>query len=324
MFRSFSVLILLAALASPPSAPAAASKEIQELQRDVALLQQMVKELQAAQDKKFADVLSSTQQAVESANRANTAIASIQSSLQQSLRTQEDKVVAPVVGLSTRMDTLTTELRATEQNLTDLSSQLTKILATLDDMKQAIKVIQAPPMAPPPADSGSASQPGASSTTTAPGGQTASADCGSLPGSSVDTYNNARHDYESGNTDFALTEFADYLKCFEKTPLASNAQYYIGMVHYVKGEFDTATKDFDLVLEKYPENANKNPESRYYKGMSLLKSHKPTEASTEFKELILRHPRTDLAAQACKQLESLGMHCPSPAPAATKKSSKKE
>ena len=58
--------------------------------------------------------------------------------------------------------------------------------------------------------------------------------------------------------------------------------------------------------------------------MSLLKSHKPTEASTEFKELILRHPRTDLAAQACKQLESLGMHCPSPAPAATKKSSKKE
>jgi TolA-binding protein len=137
-------------------------------------------------------------------------------------------------------------------------------------------------------------------------------------------YNNARHDYESGNTDFALTEFTDYLKCFDKMPLASNAQFYIGYIHYGKGDYETATKDFDLVLEKYPENANKNPESRYYKGMSLLKSHKPTEASAEFKELILRHPRTDLAGQACKQLESLGMHCPTPAPAGTKKSSKKE
>jgi TolA-binding protein len=322
MFRSLSILILLAALGAPQSAPAAASKEVQELQRDVALLQQMVKELQAAQDKKFADLLSTTQQAVESANKANEAIAGIQTTLQQSLRTQEEKVVTPVVGLSTRMDNLTTELRATEQNLTDLSSQLTKILATLDDMKQAIKVIQAPPAPPPANDTGNPPQTGAPSTT-APGGQMPAPDPGPPPASSMDMYNNARHDYEAGNYDFALTEFADYLKYFDKTPLASNAQYYIGMIHYGKNDFETATRDFDKVLEHYPSNANKNPDSQYYKGLSLLRSHKPTEASAEFKELIVHHPHTDLATLACKQLETLGMHCPTP-PAATKKNAKKE
>jgi len=134
MFRHFSVLVLLVVLASPSYAPAAANNDIKELQRDVALLQDMVKQLQQAQDKKFADLLTIVQQAADSANRANASIATIQSSLQQSLHTQEEKVVTPVVGLSTRMDNLTTELRSTEQNITDVASQLTKILATLDDI----------------------------------------------------------------------------------------------------------------------------------------------------------------------------------------------
>jgi TolA-binding protein len=231
-------------------------------------------------------------------------------------------VVTPVVGLSTRMDNLTTELRATEQNLTDLSSQLSKVLATLDDMKQAIKAMQAPPVPPPP-DTGGAAQPGAPSTT-APGGQgQPTAEPGTPPGSSMDMYHNALNDYTAGNYDFALTEFADYLKYYDKTSYAPNAQYYIGMIHYAKGDFETAAKDFDLVLEKYPDTANKNAESRFYKGMSLLKSHRPTDAGAEFKELILHHPHTDLATQACSQMQALGMHCPTPPPAG-KKGAKKE
>src|SRR5581483_4076116 len=106
MFRRVSMVILLAALAVPMYAPAADKNDIKELQRDVALLQDMMKQLQASQDKRLADLQASVQQALDSANRANQAISGIQSSLQQSLRTQEEKVVTPVVGLSTRMDNL--------------------------------------------------------------------------------------------------------------------------------------------------------------------------------------------------------------------------
>ena len=233
MFRHFSVLVLLVVLASPSYAPAAANNDIKELQRDVALLQDMVKQLQQAQDKKFADLLTIVQQAADSANRANASIATIQSSLQQSLHTQEEKVVTPVVGLSTRMDNLTTELRSTEQNITDVASQLTKILATLDDMDKAIKVINTPPAPPPPLDAGSATQSGAGQpTANSPGGgQTPSASPCSASMSSVDTYQNALKDYQAGTYDFALTEFNDYLRCFEKSPYASNAQYYICLLY---------------------------------------------------------------------------------------------
>ena len=327
MFRRFSLSILLAALAAPPIASAAANNDIKELQRDVAVLQDLVKQLQQTQDKKFADLQAATQQAAESAARANAAIAAIQGSLQQSLRTQEEKVVAPVVGLSTRMDNLTTELHTTEQNLTDLSSQLTKILAMLDDMNKAIKVIQMPPP-PPAADAGAAPQPGPGTAGAAAGGQAppAAVSPGPPPMSSVDMYQNALRDFTGGNYDMALTDFADYLRYFEKGAFASNAQYYIGMIHWAKAErahslpdYETAKNDFDSVLEHFPDTANKNADARYYKGMCLLKLSKRTEAGAEFRDLILHHRNDPLAAKACKELEGLGMHCPpAPAPAAKK------
>ncbi len=327
MIRRISLPIALAALALPQLASAAGKPdEIKELQRDVAVLQDLVNQLKLTQDKKFADLITATQQTAESASRANAAIDAIRASLQQSLRTQEEKVVAPVVGLSTRMDNVTTELHNTEQNLTDLSSQLTKILAMLDDMNKAIKVIQMPP--PPAPDAGAAAtpQPGGGPASAAPGGQPLpAANPGPPPMSSKDMYDNALRDYQGGNYDMALTEFADYLKYFEKGAYASNAQFYIGWVHYAKKDFAAAKDDFDTVLEKYPETANKNADARYYKGMSLLGLGKKTEAGAEFRDLILHHRNDPLASQACHQLDSLGMHCPpAPAPPASKKGSGKK
>jgi TolA-binding protein len=143
-------------------------------------------------------------------------------------------------------------------------------------------------------------------------------------------YQNALHDYQAGNYDMALTEFADYLKYFEKGAFASNVQYYIGMIHWAKAEkahslsdYETAKDDFDTVLEKYPDTANKNADARYYKGMSLLRLGKKTEAGAEFRDLILHKRNDPLAPQACKQLESLALHCPAAPASPARKNSKK-
>ena len=55
-FRSLLVCLLLAVPALAPGA----NKEIQELQRDIALLQQQIKDLQRSQDEKFAALLEAT------------------------------------------------------------------------------------------------------------------------------------------------------------------------------------------------------------------------------------------------------------------------
>jgi TolA-binding protein len=85
------------------------------------------------------------------------------------------------------------------------------------------------------------------------------------------------------------------------------------MIHYGQKNYDDAIKEFDMVLEKYPDN-NKTAEALLYKGRSLVKTvgHK-TDGAAEFMEVIKRFPKTDEAVQACNERKSLGLNCGAPA-----------
>ena len=63
-----------------------ASKEIMELQRDVALLQDQVRTLQSSLDQKVAAIQTLTQQTLDSVNRTNTAVAVMQSSFNDTMK----------------------------------------------------------------------------------------------------------------------------------------------------------------------------------------------------------------------------------------------
>lgn len=293
MLRRLCVLILVAA---PAVAFAAASKEMQELQRDVALLQEQVRQLQQSQDKQLAAITVLVQQAVDAANRANTAVAVIQSSFQQNISQQESKVVAPVVGLSTRMDNMANDFRTLQQSVADLTSLVEKLQVQMTDLNNAVKVMQAPAPAPPPTG----------------GAAPAAAAANPCPSSGKDLYDNARRDQAGGKPDIALQEFGDYLRCFGSTDLAPNAQYYIGTLHLAQADYPTALQDFDMVLEKYSDN-NKTPAALFYKGDTLVKMGRRTDAQKEYRDLIQRFPKDTMAAQACSRLTDLGYRCPAPA-----------
>jgi TolA-binding protein len=298
MFRRLCVLILAAA---PVVAFAAASKEMQELQRDVALLQEQVRQLQQSQDKQLAAITTLVEQAVEAANRANTAVAVIQSGFQQSVAQQETKVVGPVVGLSTRMDTLANNFSTLQQSVADLTSLTEKLQAQMTDLNNAVKVMQAPAPAPPPG----AGAPAAAASATA---------AEPCPSYSKELYDDAQRDRQGGKLDISLQEFGKYLRCFGSTDLAPNAQYFIGTIHFAQADYPTSLQDFDAVLEKYSDN-NKTPGALFYKGETLVKMGRKTDAQKEYRELIVRFPKDNLAAQACSRLTDLGYRCPAPAPA---------
>ena len=307
----FPYLGILALIAVPISAPAA-SREIQELQRDVGLLQEQVKALQSSQNDRLTELKALVQQAIGTADKASTGVAVIQSSVQQSLRDQETKVVTPVVGLGTRIDSMSNDFRMLQQSMSDLTSMIGKLQNQLTDLNNAVKVLQAPPPAPPP------STPPASG---APGGDTTG---GPGPGASTappatDLYNNATRDRSTGHLDLALQEFSDYLKYYGNTTLAPNAQYYIAFIHYSQADYEKALKEFDLVLEKYPDEDSKKAESMYYKGMTLVRLGHRTQGAEEFKEFLKRFPNHDLARQACSQLTTMGLKCGSPRAAAPAK-----
>ena len=300
--KSRSLLVCLL-LAVPILAPAA-SKEIQELQRDVALLQQQIKDLQRSQDEKLAAILEAARSSVDAANRANTSVAVITSTIEKNLRDLTDKVVTPVVGFSTRLNEMGGELHTLSQAVGDLTALLNRMQAQLTDLGNAVKVMQAPASAPPP-------QPGQAAQSTQSGQSVAANEAPPMPAETM--YNAARQDYVSGKYDLATQEFADYLKYYGNTGFAPNAQFYIAMIHFVQGNYETAVKEFDMVLEKYPDN-NKTADSMLYKGRALVKmpGHK-TEGGNEFMEVIKRFPKTDTAVQACDERKKLGYNCGPPA-----------
>jgi len=298
MFRRLCVLVL----AVSPVAALAASKEIQELQRDVALLQESVKQLQQSQDRQLAALAEAVRQAIDNSGKSYTQLAVVTNTVQQSLQELQSKVVAPVVGLSTRMDGMSGDFRSLQQAVADLTSTVEKMQAQLTDLNNAVKVLQAP-AAPPP---GQAPVGGGGAGMAAAGGAAAPGPCMSAS----DLYSNANRDRTSGKLDLALQEFGDYLRCYGNTDLAPNAQYYIGWIHYSQADYPSALKDFDAVLEKYPDNNNKMPDAFYYKGLTLVKMSQRTAASAEFTELIQRFPSNSLAPQACNQLRDMGKHCP--------------
>jgi tol-pal system protein YbgF len=299
-------------LALTPLAAFGQKKEIVELQRDVALLQDQLRTLQRTQDDKLGQLTAMIQQAVDASTKANTAIAMLQGSLTDRIGEQAKSLVGPVAGVGTKIDQMADEFRSVRESVADLSSRMGKLDAKLSDINTAISTLRNPPAAPPPSVGmpGGTGAPPAGGAVTPPAGVSAEA-----------TYQNAYRDMQGGQMDLALQEFSDYLKYFGNTDYAPNAQFYIGDLYLRKGDTESAIKAFDAVLERYSEN-NKTPDARYMKGRALVQAGKPTAAAQEFREIIKRYPDKDVAAKAKAQLKALG-YSTSSTPSSTPKRRKR-
>ena len=296
---------LAPALLICPCLALGASKEIIELNREVGLLADQVRALQRSQDEKLTTIQTLVQQAIDTANRANTAVALLQNSLQQNIKDQQKSVVDPVVGVGTKMDQLTNDVQAMRESMADISSQMGKLQQQVIDIGNAVKTIQSP-AAPPPGNSS---------------GQDASAgSTASVPPVPAETlYQNAMRDRSGGKDDLALQEFSDYLKYYGNTALAPNAQFYIAELHLKQNDLDQALQEFDMVLEKYQDN-NKTADALYMKGATLVKMGKRTQGKQEFCELVKRFPASDLTTKAKSQVRALGLTCGATSPARKKRS----
>jgi tol-pal system protein YbgF len=298
MYQRFAVYALIAALALSllPTRSPAASKEIMELQRDVAGLQEQLRLLKESQDKQLSALTVLVQQALETSKSSTTGVAVIQNNLSQSLKDMEAKVQTPVAGLSARFDTVDQDIRTLQQSVADLNNSVNKTQAQLTDLSHAVAILAAPP--PPP--------PAATTPNGTGGAAPAPVDLPCPPASQL--YPDANSDRTAGKYDLALKEYADYLRCYGNLPLAPNAQFYIGNIHANQGDNETAVQDFDAVLEKYPDNS-KTPDALFAKGQALIKLGRRTDGADEFAELIKRFPKNDLAAKACDQRKNMGLSC---------------
>ena len=285
--RSFVLIILALPLAFGQK------REIVELQRDVATLQDQVRTLQRSFDEKMGQVTTLVQSSVDSANNVGKAVAVLEARVNDRQQALAKEVSVPVASVGAKVDQMSTEFQGVRESMTDLLSRMSKLEQKIVDLNNAVRTIQAPALPPP----------GTSSSTTPSGAPPMAADI---------LYDHAYRDKMGGKPDLALQGFRSYLQYYAETDRAPAAQFWIGQIYYDQADYDNALKNFDVVLEKYPEN-EKTADAMYMKGQIFFKQNKRNLAAEEFRNVYGQFPKSEAGVKACATLKGLGLTCSAPA-----------
>ena len=284
--------LLIFGLVLGPSLLMAQKKEdIVAIQRDLANLEDQVKQLQRAQDEKMAALLQMLQQSVDASGHVNTGLSAIQKEIDAKLADQQSKLVAPVATMGAKIDQMADDFRSASVNIADLVRKVDKLNSRVDELSQAMRTIPTPPQAPASA---------------ATGGTASQVQVPAM--SSEVAWQNAFRDYSTGKQDLAMQEFNEIVKNYPGTDTAANAQYYVGYMYFTAQQYDDAVKAFDVLLT-FNENS-KTQDALYYKGVALLKAGHNTLAADTLKEFLRRYPTNEHGDQAKKDLRLLGVHPP--------------
>jgi len=274
----------------------AVAREIIELQRDVTSILQGQKDMQTQMTQDHTVQKTLIEQSSDTVNKLNTTMSGLQKSVQD-----------VQANSGTRLDTMSTQVQGLSDNLEEIKSRIGKLNQQLVDLQNSVQNIDARLAGGTPTGTGAptgggvpASNAGSSaprSDAAAPGGASPSADT---------LYSNGLRDITSGKYDLARSEFADYLKYYGETDLASNAQFYLGEIAFSQKQYEQAVTEYDKVLSNYPKSFKLAP-ARLKKGMALIELGQKAPGVRELREVVKRYPGTEEERRARARLKELGV-----------------
>jgi tol-pal system protein YbgF len=269
-----------------------------ELQQQVSQLLQGQQDLRSAVDSNSASIKTLVQQSLDSVNKVNAQMETLQKAVQE-----------VQANTGARIDAMTQQTQGISDNVQDIQARVGKLSQELNDIQGTLQSIDAKVSggAPPP---GAASLSGASSPAGGPGPSGSNSSGGSgapLAPVSADTlYQNALRDYTGGKYDLSQQEFSDYIKNFPSNDLASNSQFYLGEIAYSQNDFKAAIAAYDVVLQNYPKSF-KLAASLLKRGMAELELDMKAAGVRDLRDVIRRFPGSDEARRAQAKLREIGV-----------------
>ena len=302
-------LLIIAIVATPALAPGQKKEDIVSLQRDVAQLEDQVRQLQKSQDEKLDVLKRMVQEALDASSTNAATLTKLQRSVTDTLSgalNDQKKAIEPLadrlVDVRTKANQTSDDVGTLRENMADLQRRVNAMDSKLGDILTQLRLLTQPPTPPP-------------SATAAPGNTTPS---GPPTGFSCTlSYQEARSDYSGGRDELAMQGFVNMVKYCPDDSNAPTAQYYIGMLYDRVRQYDQAAEAFDRVVEQFSKNP-RTCESMYRKGDELRKAKHPTDAAAALNDYIKSCPGDERLAAARSDLRSLGM-----APAAPRSTKKK-
>jgi tol-pal system protein YbgF len=117
-------------------------------------------------------------------------------------------------------------------------------------------------------------------------------------------YGQAFDALKAGSYSVAISGFQDFLNQYASSPLAPNAEYWLGEAHYVNHDFAEAERAFRAVLDKWP-SSSKAPDAMLDLGNTQLAQGKKAEARATLRQVMSQYAGTDAATRAQARLQQL-------------------
>lgn len=289
------------ALVLPGLLLAQKNTELREVQRDVGLLVQDVRDLKAAVDRTAA----SADQAATNSRTNGQSLQNLDKVVTDRLREQEQRYGVPLAAMGSKVDEISRDNVALRTQIEDMSSQMKKMQTQMKDLTDAVQMLVASVGRPQPAPSGGTGNGFPS------GGDAAIPNAPPAGTSAEQLYTEALTAKQASKPDAALDQFQRYLRWYGNTDMASSAQFHIGDIHFGGNRLDEAVHAFDKVLTDYPEGP-KYADAMYMKGLCYLKQGQKDKAAAEFRNVNRRFPQSTAGKLAKDQLADLGLRPATP------------
>jgi hypothetical protein len=130
-------LLAFFTLALPAWLPAQ-RKEIQELQREMGLLSEQVRNIERSMNDRLTAITVLLQQTLDAANKANTSVAVLESGFRERFREQEKNVMAPIAGVNVKVDQMAAEFGSLKEAVADTNARLGKLQQQMVDLSNAV------------------------------------------------------------------------------------------------------------------------------------------------------------------------------------------
>jgi tol-pal system protein YbgF len=231
------------------------------------------------------------------------------------------RIEANQVEASQRIDQVQGSLRELRGRLEELEHNSDALAKQQRDLYADLDKRLAAATAPASAGSGAATAGGApAGATGATTGAGAVAQSGDAPGagsagaggsgagaaSSTEqaVYGQAFDALKAGSYSVAIAGFKDFLGSYPSSPLAENAQYWLGESYYVTHDYEAAAGAFRALLKKWPDS-RKAPDALLKLGYTQSAQKQYAAARATLNEVMRKYPGSDPAKLAAERLRRL-------------------
>ena len=282
--KALALTLLCGTLLVPAAVGQTQKQQIIQLQRDMALVQDSLRQL----DTKISDRLAGVEALLRQATDKQDKHAAGLTVIERALSSLDDALTEPQRATSAKVDSLAEQFAGLRAMVEETVASIERINGDLRDIKTHLTTL------PPP---------GA-------GEEGTESDVAEVNASEA-IFNGGMADYTRGNIESARDLFLDYLALYPTHSRAAEAQLYLAETYYSAGEYEEAARQFGEVYKKYP-LSTQAPDALFRQGMSLLELRSLDEAVEMFESIIERFPGTNPADLSRRELNRLLNTKPSP------------